>query len=1060
MKPERLQQVERLYHAALEHEYAERELFLQGACAGDERLRREVESLLAHDKEDFIESPALEAMAKKLAKVPIDGGTCLPTTIGRYQILRLLGEGGMGVVYEAEQEHPHRTVALKVIKPGFTGPELLRRFEQESEALGRLQHPGIAQVHEAGNVDNGFGPQPYFAMELVLGESLLQYARAHQLSVRQRLELIAKVCDAVHHAHQRGIIHRDLKPSNILVAEDGQPKILDFGVARVMDSEEHATRQTDLGQLVGTVAYMSPEQMLADPLELDTRSDVYALGLILFELLAGRLPYTVSGQLHEALSTIRDQDPVPLSSFNRACRGDIETIVGKALEKDKTRRYASASEMAADLRHHLNDEPIAARPPSARYQLQKFARRHRTLVAGVAAVLLVLVVGIIASTWEARRAQRAEQAARNAAGTANAVNDFLQNDLLAQASASAQARPDNTPDSDIKVRTALDRAAAHIAGKFVAQPLVEASIRRTIGTTYKDLGLYPSAEPQMQAALELRQRVLGDEHRDTLESMSNLAQLYRYEGKNAQAEALFTKVLELQRRVLGEIDRDTLNTMNSLAVLYRHEGKYSQAEPLYIRVLEARQRVLGQENRDTSETMNDLAVLYTYQAKYVQAESLLNKALNIEQRVLGEEHPATLETMNNLAAVYKDDGRYMSAESLYTRVVTLHRRVLGEDHPATLISMDNLGGLYMREGKYAQAESLLAQALGVQRRTLGEEHPSTLVTMSNLGAVYFHEGKYGQAESLSTRVLEIKRRVLGEQHPETLTSMHNLAFLYEEVGKHVQAEQWFTKVLEIQRRVLGEDHPDTLLSMRDLAAVYGEQGKSAQAEVLCAKALEVQQRVLGDAHADTLLSMNNLAVLYQQERKYSEAEVLFAKVLELQRRVLGAEHPDTVDSMGNLAAVYTYEGKYAQAEDMSTKVLEVRRRVLGKTHPDTLLSMHNLAALYRKQGKYAEAEPLLRDALSGYQQTVNDTWMRYACQSLLGASLAGQRKYTEAEPLLRSGYFGMLERQSQMPATVRTIKLDQAGNWIVQLYLDQGNSEKAAAWRQKLQGFGSSIATH
>jgi len=387
----------------------------------------------------------------------------------------------MGAVYEAEQDQPRRTVALKVIKPGLASRELLRRFEHESQALGRLHHPGIAQIYEAGTADSGFGLQPYFAMEFIQGASLLKYAEAHQLGTRERLELMVKVCDAVHHAHQRGITHRDLKPGNILVDETGQPKIVDFGVARATDADARATRQTDLGQLVGTLAYMSPEQVLGDPLELDTRSDVYALGVMLFELLAGRLPYEIGRQLTKAVQTIREEDPARLSSISRVYRGDIETIAAKALEKDKTRRYQSAAELAADIQRYLKDEPIVARRATAAYHLRKFARRHSALVAGVAVTFVVLIAGIIVSSSLAARARRAEQEALrqrdtaataqqtaqkerdravsaeraataerdravgerkradDEAATANAIRDFLQNDLLAQANVSNQA---------------------------------------------------------------------------------------------------------------------------------------------------------------------------------------------------------------------------------------------------------------------------------------------------------------------------------------------------------------------------------------------------------------------------------------------------------------------------------------------------------------------------------------------------------------------------------------------------------------------------------------------
>ena len=310
----------------------------------------------------------------------------LPTRIGHYRIIRLLGEGGMGSVYEADQEQPRRRVALKVIKAGWASPDLLRRFEQESQALGRLQHPGIAQIYEAGTAATAFGLQPFFAMELIHGIPLCEYAQSKHANVRQRLTMMVHVCDAVQHAHDRGIIHRDLKPGNILVDEQGQPKVLDFGLARATDSDARATRQTDIGQLLGTLAYMSPEQVSADPMALDTRSDVYALGVIFYELLAGKLPYRVTQSVHEVVETIRQSDPVPLSSVNRVYRGDIETIVAKALEKDRDRRYASAADFAADIHRYLDDQPIAAKPPNTIYQLQKFARRHKALVAGTASV--------------------------------------------------------------------------------------------------------------------------------------------------------------------------------------------------------------------------------------------------------------------------------------------------------------------------------------------------------------------------------------------------------------------------------------------------------------------------------------------------------------------------------------------------------------------------------------------------------------------------------------------------------------------------------------------------
>jgi hypothetical protein len=333
------------------------------------------------------------------------------THVGRYRILRPIGDGGMGIVYEAEQEQTLRHVALKLIRPGMVAKATLRRFERETQALGRLQHPGIAQIYDAGEADTGFGPQPYFAMELIRGQTPGEYVKKHPLNVRDRLELVAKVADAVHHAHQRGIIHRDLKPSNILIDETGQPKVLDFGVSRAIDGHAPHTRQTEMGQLLGTLAYMSPEQLKGDPDEIDIRTDIYALGVILYELLANRPPYDVEGNLPDLLTAIREVEPATLGTLARTYKGDIETIAAKALEKDKNRRYTSAAELAADIRRFLSEQPIIARPPTATYQLKKFARRNKVLVTAAFMVTLALVLGVIASTWQARRAQLAEQAA-------------------------------------------------------------------------------------------------------------------------------------------------------------------------------------------------------------------------------------------------------------------------------------------------------------------------------------------------------------------------------------------------------------------------------------------------------------------------------------------------------------------------------------------------------------------------------------------------------------------------------------------------------------------------
>ncbi len=855
-----------------------------------------------------------------------DGGGAWrpPATIGHYAILRLLGEGGMGSVYLAEQENPHRVVALKVIKPGFVNAEILRRFEQEAHALGRLQHTGIAQIYEAGTADSGFGPQPYFAMEFIAGAALIEFAQERQLTMRERLELMAKICDAVNHAHQRGIIHRDLKPGNILVDETGQPKILDFGIARVTDSDVEATRQTDMGQLIGTLAYMSPEQVLADPVDLDIRSDVYALGVITYQLLTGKMPYDTSRKaMHEVVRAIREEDPAPLSSINRVYRGDIQTIVAKALEKDKTRRYASAAEMAADVRRYLADQPIVAHPPSTGYQLKKFARRHRALVAGVAAVFLALIAGVVASTREAVRARRAEASAK-------AVDDFLQNDLLAQASVENQSGPTTKPDPDLRVRTALDRAAANVTGKFDEQPGVEAAIRDTIGQTYLDLGLFPEARKQLELALALHKRVEGPD------------------------------------------DPKTLNTAMHLGIVAEQQGKYAEAEALQRQTVEAMQRVLGPDHPDTLRAANGLATVYMDQAKYPEAEAIYSRNLKIEQRELGPENSQTLHGMHSLGAVYLYEGKYGAAEPLYRQTVEIERHVLGYEHPKTLLAINNLATLYQSEGKYAEAEALFSQILQVYRRISGPEHPDTLLVMNGLAGTYTAEGKYVEAEALYRKTVEIQSRVLGAEHPNTLSSKYSLGETYFYEGKYAQAEALLSEVTDLRHRILGPEHPGTMRTSSYLAYTYAAEGKNAQAEALFHHDLEVQRRVRGAENEDTLTTLTHMAYLYEVEGKYSLAETAAAQALAGRRHILGAEHPATAASEADLAEAYVAEGKFTQSDPLAREAEAFQQ----SKQPDNwqfFWAESLVGASLAGEKRYADAEPLL---VAGYRGMVGrKDWM-------------------------------------------------------------------------------------